>query len=454
MPGVEVTVTQTDTVDAFCDNRHSRPVLPSRACRWPYKLAAKLSGFSPFEQTGIVLRVGEARSANVQLKIGGMSETVKVMADANLVETRGLSVGAVTTQETIVGLPLNGRSATQLLVLEGGAVEGGTTAGNRGYPGQVAISVAGGSGNSTQYLVDGGYNNDPSANSGNAILFPDALQEFRTESGVRDARFGMSTGATVNAVTKAGTNGFHGNMFDFLRDHEFNAIAYFDKKENGGLGKDDGLHRNQYGGTIGGPIIRDKLFFFEGIQATLTKQRPTSNQTVMTADMLRGDFRNALKAIGADGPVRLLTTARTWCAVRGQSNQSGVVQPAVAQGCEHGAAARSGVRSEWVRHLHILQNNDTDQQYVTGRLPGDGQQADLRPGLLAFNSDPPSFDKNQPNLLDASAGSGTRAFQHTVATGLDYVVSSTSSRRRTSRISTPTRNAPTATACRRWACSA
>ena len=115
-------------------------------------------------------------------------------------------MGQVTSQELIVGLPLNGRSATQLLLLQGGAVEGGVTTGNRGFPGQVAISVAGGTGNSTQYLVDGGYNNEPQSNAGSAIPFPDALQEFRTESGVRDARFGMSTGATVNAVTKSGTN--------------------------------------------------------------------------------------------------------------------------------------------------------------------------------------------------------------------------------------------------------
>jgi hypothetical protein len=105
------------------------------------------------------------------------------------------------------------------------------------------------------YLVDGGFNNDPQNNTGNAIPFPDALQEFNVQSGARDARFGMSTGATVNAVTKSGTNSFHGGGFGFFRDHNFNAIRYFERKENGGLGRDDGLHRNQLGGTIGGPII-------------------------------------------------------------------------------------------------------------------------------------------------------------------------------------------------------
>ena len=94
------------------------------------------------------------------------------------------------------------------------------------------------------------------------IPFPDALQEFRTESGVRDARYGMSTGATVNAVTKSGTNEFHGNVFDFVRDAKFNSIALFEQTENGGLGRDDGLRRNQFGGTLGGPIIARQAVLF------------------------------------------------------------------------------------------------------------------------------------------------------------------------------------------------
>ena len=228
LPGVEVTVTHTGTgasrfqiTDA--QGNYTFPNLPIG----PYKLTAQLQGFSQFEQTGIVLNVGDSRSANVTLALGTLAETITVVADAGLVQTRTLSVGQVTSQELIVGLPLNGRSATQLLLLQGGAVEGGVTTGNRGFPGQVAISVAGGTGNSTQYLVDGGYNNEPQSNAGSAIPFPDALQEFRTESGVRDARFGMSTGATVNAVTKSGTNTFHGNAFDFMRHHTFNAISIF-----------------------------------------------------------------------------------------------------------------------------------------------------------------------------------------------------------------------------------
>ena len=266
-----------------------------------------MSGFSVFEQTGIVLAVGDARSVNVTLKVGALTETVSVRADATLVETRSVGVGTVVSQEQIVGLPLNGRSATQLVVLAGGAVEVGGLTDNRQYPNAVSISVAGGTGNSTMYLVDGGYNNDPQNNTGNAMPFPDALQEFNVESGVRSARFGMSTGATVNAVTRSGTNAFHGGMFGFGRHHTFNAIRYFERTENGGLGRDDGLKRSQIGGTFGGPLIKDKLFFFAGTQVTNTRIAPMAgDQFVPTAEVRRGDFRRIMSAACRGGTARTL----------------------------------------------------------------------------------------------------------------------------------------------------
>jgi len=422
LPGVDVTVTQTDTGftrSAVTDARgeFSIPSLPVG----PYKLSAKLSGFSTFEQSGIVLRVGETRSVNPVLKLGNISETIQVVADAGLVETRGLSVGTVTSQEVLVGLPLNGRSATQLLTLEGGAVAGGTTAGDRGFPGQVAISVAGGTPNSTQYLVDGGYNNDPQLNAGNALPFPDALQEFRTESGVRDARFGMSTGATVNAVTKSGTNTFHGNAFNFMRDHRLNSIRFFEKKENGGLGRDDGLRRNQFGGTIGGPIKHDKLFFFGGIQATINNQAPLANdQFVPTAEMLKGDFRRVMSAACRGG------TARTLGApfVDNQVDPS-LFSPFSLSILKMVPVADPAFDPDGCgRYPLALANDSKDQQYVS-RL--DYQMSANKKvffrDFFAYFKHPPAFNKDKPNLLDATGnGLGNRALQHTIATGLDYVL--------------------------------
>jgi len=419
LPGVEVTVIHTGTgASRFQITNEQGAYAFTNLPIGPYKLTAQLSGFTTFEQTGIVLNVGDARSANVSMSLGTVAETLTVVADAGLVQTRTISVGQVTSEELIVGLPLNGRSATQLLLLQGGAVEGGVTTGNRGFPGQVAISVAGGTGNSTQYLVDGGYNNEPQSNAGSAIPFPDALQEFRTESGVRDARFGMSTGATVNAVTKSGTNTLHGNAFNFMRHHTFNAISYFEKKENGGLGRDDGLKRNQFGGTIGGPIQKDKLFFFFGTQITKNIQKPTSNQTILTPEMLRGDFRRALS-------VPCVPTPRTL----GAPFVNNQIDPALFHPLSLKIASMLPQVDPALdpdgcgRYVYVQDRSSTDQQYVS-RLDfqvTQNKRVFVR-DFLAFFNDPPAFDKNKPNLLDASAGNGNKAYQHTVATGLDYVI--------------------------------
>jgi hypothetical protein len=164
-------------------------------------------------------RSKSARSpvVNVTLKLGSLSEVITVEAAATMVEARSTAVGVVINQEQMVGLPLNGRQPSQLVLLAGAAVSqpAGLIGSQRQYPSAVAISVAGGTGNSTLYLVDGGYNNDPLNNIGGPMPFPDALQEFKVESGVRPARYGMYTVRTVNAVTRAGTNAFHGTGFAF-----------------------------------------------------------------------------------------------------------------------------------------------------------------------------------------------------------------------------------------------
>jgi len=417
LPGAEVAVTQTDTgMSRFVVTNTDGGYVFTNLPVGPYKLTAKMSGFAAFEQTGIVLAIGDTRSVKITLKVGGMAETVSVQADANLVQTQTLSVGSVTSQETIVNLPLNGRQATQLLVLQGGAVEGGTTAGNRGFPGQVAISVAGGTSNSTQYLVDGGYNNDPQLNAGNVIPFPDALQEFRTESGVRDARYGMSTGATVNAVTKSGTNALHGDVFDFIRDHQFNSIAFFNERENGGTGVDDGLKRNQFGGTIGGPIMQDKLFFFGGIQGTINDSRPLStDQFVPTAEMLQGDFRRVMSAACRGG------TARTLGAPFVNNQVDPTLFDPLLLDVVHTMVPLPDPALDpdgCGRYPVALPNNSKDQQYV-GRV-----DYQVTPAARVFGRDFFAYFK-QPatwnqNLVEAT--SGNRALSHTIATGLDYVL--------------------------------
>jgi hypothetical protein len=423
LPGVEVTITKTDTgMTRFVVTDGKGSYVFTNLPVGPYKLETKLSGFSNFEQTGIVLAVGDTRSVNVNMKIGGLTETVRVQADANLVETRNVNVGTVVPQEQIVSLPLNGRSVLQLIVLSGSAVENTGLTDNRQYPNAVAISVAGGTGNSTMYLVDGGYNNDPQNNTGNPMPFPDALQEFKTENGVRNARYGMSTGATVNAVTKSGTNSFHGSAFDFVRDSRFNSIRYFEKKENGGLGRDDGLRRNQAGGTIGGPLMKDKLFFFGGTQITSTKIAPTAgDQIVPTAEVRNGDFRRIMSAACRGGTARTL----------GAPFVNNQVDPALFNPISVKMMGMLPLPDPSIdpdgcgRYVLQIPNDSSEQQYI-GRLDYQATVDKRVFGRVFYTKyrHDPGFDKGSPNLLFMNGnGLGIDARMTTFASGFDWVVS-------------------------------
>ncbi len=287
IPGAEIKATQTETqfsrstvTDA--QGSYSLPGLPVG----PYKLDVRAGGFKLYERTGIVLQVGNNVQINVTLEVGAISETVEVAAGATMVETKSNAVSQVIDQERIVDLPLNGRQATQLVLLSGAAVTApaGDMTGSKSFYSSTTISVAGGQANGTNYLLDGGDNNDTMGNVNQPFPFPDALQEFNVETSSLPARNGLHPGAAVNVVTKSGSNSFHGSLFEFLRNGDVNARNFFAKEH-------DSLKRNQFGGTAGGRIIRDKLFFFGGYQGTRVRSDPVqSTAFVPTAAALGGDF--------------------------------------------------------------------------------------------------------------------------------------------------------------------
>ncbi len=245
-----------------------------------------MPGFRTYVQTGIVLQVGSSPVIHVALEIGRVSEQIEVKADAAMVETRSTGVGQVIDNQRILELPLNGRRATELIFLTPMAAPtagAGLNPGVRNYP-TVEISVAGGLSNGMTYLLDGGTHNDPFNNLNLPLPFPDTLQEFKVETSALPAQYGHHSSAAVNAVTKSGTNDFHSNLFEFLRNGSLNARNAFATSR-------DTLRRNQFGGTIGGPVVRNKLFFFAGYQGTISRSDPsTIIANVPTADMLAGDF--------------------------------------------------------------------------------------------------------------------------------------------------------------------
>ena len=284
IPGIEVKATQTDTgisrmAISSEDGRYVLPNLPIG----PYRLEVSAPGFSPFVQTGIVLQVASIPTVNITLKPGAIAETVQVEANAGLVETQTTSIGNVIENQRILELPLNGRNPVELIAISGATVPGGK-AGTAGFPGGLNFSVAGGLLSGVTYLLDGALHNNPFDAVNLPFPFPDALQEFKVETSTLTAQNGLHSGAAVSAVVKSGTNEFHGNLFEFFRNGILNA-------RNANAARRDTLKRNQYGGTFGGPIKKDKVFFFAGYQGTKTRTDPVDRTGfVPTPRMLAGDF--------------------------------------------------------------------------------------------------------------------------------------------------------------------
>ena len=323
LPGVSVTVVQTDTgfTRTTVTDDSGTYVLPNLPIG-PYRLEVMLAGFRAYVQTGIVLQVAATPAINVTLGLGELAETVTVEAAAPLVDTQSAGIGEVVEQERILELPLQGRQVTDLIFQTGAAVDMGRP-NNRSFQGGVNISVAGGLAFGVSYLLDGALHNDPQNAAGLALPFPDAVQEFRVTTSGTNAENGVRSGASVSAVTKSGTNRFSGNAFEFYRDAKFNAISRFAPIGPDGEQMDDGLTRHQFGGTFGGPIKRDRMFFFGAYQQTETTQQPAS----LLARVPDGsDARRGLHLVCL-GRLSGWYRGDTAGALRRQPHQSGGVQP-------------------------------------------------------------------------------------------------------------------------------
>ena len=290
IPGAAVKATQTATgvvrnTVSGADGSYVLPNLPIG----PYLIEVTKEGFQKYAQTGIVLEVNTAPTVDAALKVGSVNEQVTVQAEALQVETRTQSVGQVVDTQRVLEMPLNGREVHELIFLAGMANYPGTASLNtvRNYP-TVVVSVAGGAPDSVAYNLDGVIHQDPYNNLSLPLPFPDALQEFKVETSAVPAQYGYHSTAAVNAVTKSGTNQFHGDLFEFLRNGDLNANDFFNNQVGAPR---DTLKRNQYGGTIGGPIRKDKLFFFGGYQRTdLRSDGVQATAFIPTPDMANGNF--------------------------------------------------------------------------------------------------------------------------------------------------------------------
>ncbi len=290
IPGATVTIEQVDTgykqqVKSGQEGEFLFPSLPVGE----YKLTVEMTGFDTYLQKGIGLEVGQAASQIVTLAVGTVTQQVTVEGSGNQVTTDDASITQVIDEKSMESMPLNGREAQQLVFLVPGAVdvsgqncgancEGGV------LPGEQYAKVNGGGSNGVYYLLDGVDYNDMYINTNLPFPSPDALQEFNVQTDNMSATYGNATGGVANVVTKSGTGQFHGDAFEYFRNYAMDAKNYFATSPNP-------LKQNQFGGTIGGPILKGKLFFFGSYQGTRqnTSDNGLSSQVPTQAER-NGDF--------------------------------------------------------------------------------------------------------------------------------------------------------------------
>ncbi len=265
----------------------------------PYRLEVTATGFKKFVQSGIVLEVNRNARVDPALEAGAVNETVSVTADAPLVETNNATLGQTTTNAEIVNLPLVNRDLYTLLELTAGV---DTTENSNIFGSPAQSTIVNGSANSgagsVNYYLDGGSNTSGLRNTGNSLPNPDAVQEFRVITNSYSAEYGRFAGGVVDLVTKSGTNQWRGSLFEFIRNDALNANRW---TPGVSLLRKEVLRRNQFGGSFGGPIIRDKTFFFTSYSG-LRQRRPvfSNDGEPTTADERKGIFpgriRDPLKA--------------------------------------------------------------------------------------------------------------------------------------------------------------
>jgi hypothetical protein len=272
IPNVQVSITNVATgvareVTSDSAGFYTAPnLLPGN-----YTVRATAPGFTTEVHSGVTLAVGAQQVLDITMQVGQVSQTVEVTAKAPVVQLASSALSWQVTATTVRELPLNGRSWTDLAILQPGVsqIETHAAEGNRGYGGQVAISGARPQQNN--YRLDGISINDYSNGGPGSVLGGnlgvDAIQEFSVLTSNYSAEYGKTSGGVVNAITRSGTNSFHGSAYEFLRNSALDARNFFDKATV------PPFRRNQFGASLGGPIVKDRTFFFgdyEGIRQSLT----------------------------------------------------------------------------------------------------------------------------------------------------------------------------------------
>src|SRR5262245_57950056 len=297
LPGATVTVRHTETdrrqviVTDGGGRYRAQQLAPGR-----YEVTVELSGFRTARASDLALTIGQDSVVNVQMKVGGLDEQVVVTAEAAIVNTRQSSLAALVDEKQVRELPLNGRDFSQLTLLQPGVTASPSTQQqvDRGMGTQV--SIAGARPNQISYQMDGTDvnfqgNGSPGSAAG-GLLGVETVREFQVLVNNYSAEYGRSTGGIVTAVTRSGTNAFRGTAFEFNRDSRFDSRTYFDSPDS----DIPPLSRNQFGGYLGGPIARDRTFFFASYEGLRQDRGLTSVARVPSrATRARSDITAATR---------------------------------------------------------------------------------------------------------------------------------------------------------------
>ncbi len=291
LPQASVTVTNIATGErrvVTSDGQGNYQVLALP--RGEYKIDIESKGFKHFSRSPIDVVVNQVARVEVSMSIGDQNQTVEVTGAPPILQTDSASLGQAIEGAAVRDLPLNGRNVLALVALVPGVVPQGAS--NTNLSGQNVFAagnyqIGGGNSNQSSVLVDGVSTNTSYGNAVELVMSQDSIQEFNVQTHNNTAEFGKYTGGVINMSTKSGTNVFHGTAYEYVRNTLFNANSFFAKRNNSGK---QAWHQNQFGGNIGGPIIKNKFFIFGDYQG----YRQTNGQlvlvTVPTAAELTGDF--------------------------------------------------------------------------------------------------------------------------------------------------------------------
>jgi hypothetical protein len=287
LPGVTVTARQTETglqrtTVSNPQGRYTIPALPPG----PYEIRAELAGFRPLLRSGVTLTIAETVVVDLTMTVGGVSEQITVVAAAPVVNTRSGELSYLVDARAIEELPLNGRNYTDLALLQPSVVAYPHRDGGSVVAHGLGMSVNGQDPRSNVYLLDGTLLNDmtngPAGSAAGTALGMETVQEFRVETNAYSAEFGRMSGGQINVLTKAGGNDLRGSAYEFHRNDALDARNYFDV-----AGKPP-FTRNQFGGAAGGPLVRNRVFFFGGYEALHEDLGRTITSTVPDENARRG----------------------------------------------------------------------------------------------------------------------------------------------------------------------